>query len=304
MSRLLRNILVVLGLTIALTSAALGLLLANEERAQPVEKPKTAAVMIAARQIQAGHRIEKSDLGWQEVELASVPSGAFAKPGQTEVNVVGTIAMRNLAPGELINQQYLIPAPAEDTLAASLNPGWRAVTFTADASQTAAGMLMPNDRVDLILAIVSPGSAPDAPIQAAEPAKVTTAVSSINVISNIRVLAVNGALRSKADAALVDAKTGGTVTLEVRPEQVSAVLGAASSGRLGLALRSRFDGITPSVPAGAATLVSTLRKDKQRDATAVTVPQRKSAKPEQNAATRSESPGVIIIRGLEKTRAN
>lgn len=295
MSRLLRNILVVLGLTIALTSTALGLVLAKEEQAKPVEQPRTVDVMVAARQIQAGHRIEKADLTWQQIGSANVPAGAFAKPGQSEVNAVGSIALRNLAAGELIAQQYLAPAPSGDSLAGNLNPGWRAVTLTADASQTAAGMLLPNDKVDLILAATSLAPAPLVP----GPPSAAPTQASANVISNIRVIAINGAMRLKADAGLTDAKAGGTVTLEVRPEHVAEILGAASGGRLGIALRSRFDGAAPAAPADSKRVPGPLKGK-----AAVPAATRKAAKPTQSDGNRSVSPGVIIIRSLEKTRAN
>lgn len=297
MSRLLRNILVVLGLTIALTATALGLVLAKEEPAKPVEQPRTVTVMVAARQIQAGHRIEKADLGWQQVAPGSVPSGAFAKPSQSEINAVGSIALRNLAAGELIAQQFLAPAPAEDTLAGNLNPGWRAVTLTADASQTAAGMLLPNDKVDLILAGNSLAPAPLVP--GGQPSALTTQAPA-SLISNIRVIAINGAMRPKTDSGLTDAKSGGTVTLEVRPEDVAAILSAASAGRLGIALRSRFDGAAAVAPAGSKRVPASAQKDKA----AVTPAAQKAAKPTRTDENRTASPGVIIIRSLEKTRAN
>lgn len=296
MNRLLRNVLVVLGLTIALTSTALGLFLANEEPVKPVEQPKAITVMIAARQIQAGHRIEKADLGWQQVAPGSVPSGAFAKPSQSEINAVGSIALRNLAAGELIAQQYLAPAPAEDTLAGNLNPGWRAVTLTADASQTAAGMLLPNDKVDLILAANSLAPAPLVPGQPSD----TSTQASASLISNIRVIAINGAMRPKTESGLTDAKAGGTVTLEVRPQDVAAILSAASAGRLGIALRSRFDGTAPTAPAGAKRALASAQKDKA----ALSPAAQKAAKPPRSDETRSAPPGVIIVRSLEKTRAN
>lgn len=296
MSRLLRNILVVLGLTIALTSIALGLILAKEEPTKPVEQPRTVTVMVAARQIQAGRRIEKADLGWQQVAPGSVPSGAFAKPGQSEINAVGSIALRNLAAGELIAQQYLAPAPAEDTLAGNLNPGWRAVTLTADASQTAAGMLLPNDKVDLILAA---GSLAPTPLVPGQPSAAPTQAPA-SVISNIRVIAINGAMRAKTDSGLTDAKSGGTVTLEVRPEDVAAILSAASGGRLGIAMRSRLDGAAPTAPAGSKRVVASAQQDK---ATVNPAAQR-AAKPSRTNESRPASPGVIIIRSLEKTRAN
>ena len=67
-----------------------------------------------------------------------------------------------------------------------------------------------------------------------------------------------------------------------------------------LALRSRFDGAAPTAPAGSKRVLASAQKDKA----AVSPAAQKAAKPPRTDENRSASPGVIIIRSLEKTRAN
>ena len=153
MNVVFRNALIVLGVAIVLTAAGLGVLLSRE--AGPVEAAKVQMrqVLVVTRPIEAGQRLSKPDIGWQDIEADKVPAGALLKDGRTELELVGAILMRNLIAGELLSEQFITKTPSVSTLAGSLNPGWRAITIPADASQTAAGMLLPNDRVDLLLAM-------------------------------------------------------------------------------------------------------------------------------------------------------
>lgn len=300
MSRLLRTILIVLGLTIALTSAGLGLLMAQDQPTPAVAARKTTAVMVAARQIAAGQRIEKADLAWKEISNSAVPGGALTRPDHSELTAIGNIALQNLAPGQVISQTYLTQPAAADSLAGNLNPGWRAVTFEADASQMSAGMLLPNDKVDLFLAVATaqavsiPNPLPFGKTSGAGLGDDST------TIANVRVIAINGAMRAKGDAGLGIGKSSSTITLELRPQQVAAVLGAAASGRLGIALRSRFDTAMESATDDAAKRAPA-PSPKARAATNIAP---KPAQPAKNDAARPAPNGVIIIRGWEKTRAN
>ena len=244
MSRYLRTLLIVLGMTILLTAAGLALVLSSNEAPASTKVETRVAVMVAARPIVAGNRITSADIGWEDVERSAVPAGALERSSTSEAGVVGTLALRNLVPGELLTEKLFGRAPDAATLAASLNPGWRAVTITATAAQTSAGLLLPNDRVDLLLS-----SAP------AEGGQVTVALPftqsngsalgvTTAVITNVRIIAMNGSTKAEdgdKDMAKSDAEDGGTITLEVLPEQVGMVLSAATSGQIAISLRSRLD---------------------------------------------------------------
>lgn len=300
MSRLLRTILIVLGLTIALTSAGLGLLMAQDQPAAAVVARKTASVLVASRQIPAGHRIEKADLAWKDIASSAVPSGALARPDHSELTAIGSIALQNLAPGQVIGQSDLTRPSGAESLAGNLNPGWRAVTFEADASQMSAGMLMPNDKVDLFLAVAT---AQAVAIPNPLPFGKTSGAglgSDSTTIANVRVIAINGAMRASGGGGAAIGKSSGTITLELRPEQVAAVLGAAASGRLGIALRSRFDTAMESATGDVAKQpAAPLPKARAANTGAP-----KPAQPVKIDAARPAPDGVIIIRGWEKTRAN
>lgn len=302
MNRLLRRLLIVLGLSIALTAFGLGFALPAEDTAALQAQPSRVSVMVVARPIVSGNRIEKADIAWREVNFAAVPAGALTRPAHSELELVGAVALRSMAAGEPIAAKDFAAAPANASLAGSLNPGWRAVTIAADNSQTAAGMLQPNDRVDLVFTTVvtRPGAAP----VSAEAGKPNGAVEIevINTIANVRVIAINGAMKPeppKADDAEKTTNTNsgannGSVTLEVQPDQVAAVLKAAAGGKLALSLRSRFDAAGPSA---VLTRIPDLTPPAPKGGA--------GAKPAPRAKPKAAPlPGVIIIRGLEKPRAN
>ncbi len=210
----------------------------------------------------AGQRLTKSDIAWQDVAVDQVPTGALLRDSRAELELVGAVVQRNLVSGELLSEQNVAKMPSVRTLAGSLNPGWRAITIPADASQTSAGMLLPNDRVDLLLATAKDEAANTPKIALPFVKTAGPALSGAGtVISNVRVIAINGLMApSDPASSIVDqsAKSGGTITLEVPVEQVALIFSAISNGQLVVSLRSRLDTfaapakIEPDKPASAS----------------------------------------------------
>lgn len=247
MSRHLRYILIALGLTIFLTASGLALLLSPSEKPAPSIANRSASILVAARFISAGSRITSADIAWQEVPNSALPSTALERSRNAEAQVVGAVALRNLAPGEMLTEKLFARMPDAATLATSLNPGWRAVTITATAAQTLAGMLLPNDRVDLLISSgggAGPQVSLSLPFSQSNGAALGTTTA---IITNVRVIAINGSTKAEEseDMSKSGAESGGTLTLEVLPDQVSTVLSAATSGQIAISLRSRLDSNGP-----------------------------------------------------------
>lgn len=298
MNVVFRNALIVLGVAIVLTAAGLGVLLSRE--AGPVEAAKVQMrqVLVVTRPIEAGQRLSKPDIGWQDIEADKVPAGALLKDGRTELELVGAILMRNLIAGELLSEQFITKTPSVSTLAGSLNPGWRAITIPADASQTAAGMLLPNDRVDLLLAMAKEEAAGTPQIAVPFIKTAGPALSGEGVvISNVRVIAING-LMAKSDPAssIVDssAKSGGTITLEVPVEQVALIFSAISSGQLIISLRSRLEALTAPAKIEPVRPPSANRPARSRSKARVA---RAGSRPVLDNLDMSLVPQTIVIRG-------
>src|SRR5262249_44651192 len=114
-------------------------------------------------------------------------------------------------------------------LAAILPSGMRAVAMTVSPESAAAGFILPNDRVDVILTKRD---------REAEKAAGTEVFASETILSDIRVLAIDQQLEEKNGQKVV---VGKTATLELSPGQVEAMALARQTGTLSLALRSITD---------------------------------------------------------------
>jgi pilus assembly protein CpaB len=114
-------------------------------------------------------------------------------------------------------------------MAAILQSGYRAVSTEISAETGAAGFILPNDHVDVLMTrrLKDPAnpSAPD------------LVVTNI-VLANIRVLAIDQAPKEKEGTNNV---IGRTVTLELKPEQTATLATSRQAGILSLALRSIAD---------------------------------------------------------------
>ncbi|MEO0363763.1 MAG: Flp pilus assembly protein CpaB, partial [Pseudomonadota bacterium] len=126
-------------------------------------------------------------------------------------------------------------------LALALQPRMRAVGVQISEAKTAGGFIMPNDRVDVLLTVIRDVDGDGAATGATR-----------TVLTNVRVLAVGsvtfderalsgGGGRDDGGGDTPPTLTGKTATLEVSPEQAEALLSAAASGQISLALRASED---------------------------------------------------------------
>src|SRR6185503_5736398 len=150
------------------------------------------------------------------------------RPNAT-TEIAGMIARSPFITGEPIREQKLVKSDGSGFMAAILPTGMRAISTEISPETGAGGFILPNDHVDVILTRRMKN--PDQPNQ---PELVTAAV----VLANIRVLAIDQAPKEKdGQSALV----GKTVTLELKPDQISVLASARQAGTLSLALRSIAD---------------------------------------------------------------
>jgi pilus assembly protein CpaB len=114
-------------------------------------------------------------------------------------------------------------------LAAILPAGMRAVSTDVTPETGAAGFILPNDRVDVIL------SRRD---REAERASGVEAHASETILSNVRVLAIDQQVEEKGGQRTI---VGKTVTLELSQRQAETLVMSRTQGQLSLALRSLVD---------------------------------------------------------------
>ena len=199
--------------------------------AEPVAQLQTVDVLVAKSDIGLGQTITPNDMLWQSWPAATA-SNAFIRRNErpnATTELAGSIVRSPFIGGEPIREPKLIKANGSGFMAAILPAGMRAVSTEISPETGAGGFILPNDRVDVILTRREKNPDPKATGDLVIP--------KIN-LSNIRVLAIDQAPKEKDGQNSV---IGKTVTLELKPEQVTLLAAARQAGTLSLALRSIAD---------------------------------------------------------------
>lgn len=207
----------------------------------PVE---ISEVLVAATRIDAGKSVNAAQVRWQSWPAKVIdPSFIRKASGLTPAAIVdGSVARAPIVEGEPITYAKIVKSQGAGFMAATLGPGMRAVSISVSVASVAGGFILPNNRIDLLLTMVT-GDTPK------------RGVTKI-VVNNVRILAIDQASDDKNQKAVSDVKT---VTLELTPEQARTVASAQAMGSLSLALRSLGDeGL--AVAANTASSPSGLRK--------------------------------------------
>ena len=143
--------------------------------------------------------------------------------------LAGSIARSPFFAGEPIREAKLIKAKGSGYMAAILPSGMRAISTDITPETGAAGFILPNDHVDVIL------SRRDREAEKAAGVEVHT---SETILSNVRVLAIDQTVEEKSGQRVV---VGKTATLELSPRQAETLVLSRTMGQLSLALRSLVD---------------------------------------------------------------
>lgn len=178
---------------------------------------QTQAVVVAARDVAAGTRLERDML-----EVAHWPQDAMRAAAVARLEEVeGRVTTVALLRGEPLLQARLAVKGETGGLSAMLTEGRRAVTVKVNEIVGVAGFALPGNYVDVMVHTTDPQNQP---------------VSRI-VLERIRVMAV------AQDAGAQDNKPRvvNAVTLEVTPQEAERMDLARSVGTLSLVLRSQSD---------------------------------------------------------------
>ena len=224
-------------LLIALAAGGIAALLAGRSDPPPqvVQAPvaamETIDVLIAGTDIGLGQSISGNELRWQTWPAAGASASFIKRSDRPDAvnQVSGSIARSPFLAGEPIRETRLIKANGSGYMAAILPSGMRAVSTDVTPETGAAGFILPNDRVDVIL------SRRD---RDAEKATGVEAHISETILSNVRVLAIDQTVEEKAGQRVV---VGKTATLELSQRQAETLVLSRTMGQLSLALRSLVD---------------------------------------------------------------
>lgn len=231
-----------------------------------VEAPAMAKVLVAARDLQPGRRLESGDMQWKDwpvngLNPAYVTDGSTPLPDSpapeedstvegavegaarvvrrvagtgAQADYVGAVVRESFVAGEPIVARKIVRSGDSGFLAAYLEPGMRAMAIRVSVETAAGGFILPGDRVDVIMTreLRNNGSAPDT----------GRGHATTTVMQNVKVLAIDQTTQAGDDQAVV----GATATLEVSPGDAEILSLARAEGDLSLVLRSYADAGGPS----------------------------------------------------------
>lgn len=208
---------------------------------QPVAPPpETVDVLVAAKEISTGKRLEAGDLAWQSFPKAGIVEFYLTRAARANAiqELTGSFARAPFLAGEPMREQRLLKAE-RGFMSVILTPGMRATAVEVKAVSTAGGFILPNDHVDVILtraASKNGGNGGDGFV-------------SETILNNIRVLAVDQQVGDRSEPAMV---VKDTVTLELSPHQVEMTAQAQQLGVISLSLRSAAEpeGVVAEEPDG------------------------------------------------------
>jgi pilus assembly protein CpaB len=197
----------------------------------PTQVPVTVnatEVLVARRDLALGELTKDTDFRWQTWPADAItPAFITNSDPKAMEEVAGSIVRSPVLQGEPITRQKVIKAGHGGVLAAILPSGMRAIS-TRIKEETAAGrLILPNDRVDVILT------------RRERNMHGNEEYVSDTLFYNVRVLAIGQEIGAKDGT---KTQGGNTATLELTAAQSEQLARANSQGEISLALRSIADG--------------------------------------------------------------
>ncbi len=187
---------------------------------------ETQAVFVATMEIPLGEPLSAQMLKLEPWPKDKVPPGAISKIEDIEGRRVRT----RLYPGEPVLQNKLLSKGASEQGASSVIPkGYRVVTVRVDSVIGGPGLILPGDRVDVMVYLVEDK-------QRGIPETTTR-----TILQDVKVFAVNEVVdleREKEKDKTIVAKT---ISLLATPQQAAKIALASELGKIRLVMRSPED---------------------------------------------------------------
>lgn len=200
---------------------------ANADSEARMPAMATVDILVAAVDLPAGSPLKPEDMRWQ-VWPAEAANDIFirysARPA-APAELAGTVLRVPLRAGSPVIEDQ-VGDTGSGYLSGVLTPGMRAVAIPVSADRTAGGFILPNNRVDVLLALACDAAR-----------SCENGVSVRTILQNVRVLAID----QTGDDGQKNAVVGKTATLELSPADAETIIGAEAAGRLSLILRAAKD---------------------------------------------------------------
>jgi pilus assembly protein CpaB len=193
--------------------------------AAPAPKQVFHEVLVADVALPAGTLVKPRQVRWQKWPTDDVPRTYVLKSRRSQDDMIGAVVRRGIAAGDPITDGAVVKQGERGFLAAVLSPGMRAMSVPINLTSGNSGLILPGDRVDLILTQTLHNTQ----------GEITRRVSE-TVITDLRVLAMGAATDDVNETQTHERAK--TATLEVTPRQAEEVALLTELGKLSLSLRS------------------------------------------------------------------
>lgn len=254
--------------------------LPNSEKDKVVQ---TAPVVVAARPIEFGTKLDEKNLAVVQLPVEAAPAGSYRTIKEVIALDGGApVALIAMSPREPVLPTKLSGAGARASVAAMITPGMRAYTIKVGDVAGGGGHVLPGDRVDVLLARHMPGGEENTNIEADV------------VLQNVRILGIN----MNADQTTTNKANPKNATLEVTVEDAGRLSIASQVGSLSLALRRT--GAAELEPVRAVR-VSDLRPYGSPSYRPSVRPVAASAPAPAPAAPRPKTGGLVIVNGTTRS---
>lgn len=216
---------------IGMVLMARNLLSAPEPTTQKVVESSSVKALVAKNNVPGGSFLQQKDFEWRSWPSDSPTDGLFISNSSSDKDYVGGVLREGVKAGEPLLRGRVTMPNEGGFLSAVLKQGMRAMTIKVTPTSGVAGLIFPNDRVDVILAHKL-----DRPN---DPGENSRRVSE-TVLQNVRVLALD----QKTNDQDKKPKVAELATLEVSMKQAEKLALVAQMGTLSLVLRSVASDIT------------------------------------------------------------
>lgn len=235
-----------------------------------IAAPAGVDVYVPARNLRAGSIIVPEMLATSKLGNAAVTAEMVRADDAGSKTLVGSVVRHPLPKGVPIARSATVQPGERGFLAAVLTKGKRAISIPVSETTGVSGLLMPGDRVDLILTYSISGDLIESgrDIRASE-----------TIMANLRVLALDQRLNATGppqpgEPEIKAPPMAKTATLEATPQQAEMITLATTLGGLSLVLNSVRDGGEPdgnderlTPVANAAALLARVQAPSIRDMT-------------------------------------
>lgn len=233
-------------------SIGINQVLASRREAPQVVKGETQAILVAQSDIGVWEPLTVQKMKLEEWPKELVPANAITKLEEAE----GRRARTEMTTGEPILTNKLLSPDASETGSAGLIPkGYRAVSVRVDAVSGGASLILPKDRVDVLVHISS------------NPGRGMNQTVTRTILQDVQVFAVNDVFRRDPAMSEESSIAASTITLLLTPEDAELVTLASELGKIRLVLRSPEDDEVAEPPGAdlAELFKDALRKGERGD---------------------------------------